>query len=94
MIVLATKTKQTARSRSPRDYTATFLEKDEAKELELCTFQPNVSSTQNRCVELTRGSIPRRRLDSARLDHTNHLLCLCVPGAWSAVVCEGILILS
>lgn len=42
--------KQTARSQSPRDYTATFLEKDEAKELEHCTFQPNVSSTQNRCM--------------------------------------------
>ncbi|CAM9820014.1 unnamed protein product, partial [Ectocarpus fasciculatus] len=37
----------TARSQSPRNYTATFRDQDEAKEMELCTFQPDVSSTQN-----------------------------------------------
>ncbi|CAM9413153.1 unnamed protein product, partial [Hapterophycus canaliculatus] len=34
------------RSQSPRNYTAKFREDDESKEMELCTFQPNVSSTQ------------------------------------------------
>lgn len=37
---------QAARSQSPRNYTAKFREDDESKELELCTFQPNVSTTQ------------------------------------------------
>ncbi|CAM9930225.1 unnamed protein product, partial [Scytosiphon promiscuus] len=35
-----------ARSQSPRNYSAKFREDDESKEMELCTFQPNVSSTQ------------------------------------------------
>ncbi|CAM9259200.1 unnamed protein product [Ectocarpus sp. 12 AP-2014] len=37
----------TARSQSPRNYTARFRDQDEAKEMELCTFQPDVSSSQN-----------------------------------------------
>ncbi|CAN0075603.1 unnamed protein product [Pylaiella littoralis] len=41
------KLRQTSRSQSPRNYTETFRAQDEAKEMGLCTFQPNMSSTRN-----------------------------------------------
>ncbi|CAN0168410.1 unnamed protein product [Ectocarpus sp. 8 AP-2014] len=65
-------THQTARSQSPRNYTATFRDRDEAKEMQLCTFQPDVSSTQNsRFKAGSRGGAVFDTLYAKHVDKTN-----------------------
>ncbi|CAM9092656.1 unnamed protein product, partial [Ectocarpus sp. 6 AP-2014] len=62
----------TARSQSPRNYTATFRDQDEAKEMQLCTFQPDISSTQNsRYKAGSRGGALFDTLYAKHVDKTN-----------------------